>query len=215
MLGISTAATSSQRKGALIDAENARPYRVSMRVEPTDHPEIKLIVPTFNEDDRGRFVETYNAPRYAEFGILDVFVQDNWVLTRRQNTVRGLHFQLPPSAQAKLIWVTRGRIFDVAVDLRPHSLSFGRCVTTILGPVPMVQFYIPVGFAHGYCTLEPDSEVVYKTSAAYSPRNERALAWDDPALGIDWPVTPSDALLSLRDRNNPRLAELIGELVWR
>lgn len=167
-----------------------------MRVEPTEIPDVKLIKPVKHGDDRGFFVETYHASRYREAGIADVFVQDNRAVSKRAATVRGLHFQLPPFAQSKLIWVTSGRIFDVAVDIRPASASFGRHVAAVLDAETMQQLYIPSGFAHGYCTLDPDTEVIYKVSSPYSRAHEGAIAWDDPALGIVWPVPLGEALLS-------------------
>jgi len=122
--------------------------------------------------------------------------------------VRGLHFQTGPFAQAKLVSVTRGRILDVVVDLRRSSPAYGRHVPMELSAEAGQQLYVPVGFAHGFCTLEPDTEVMYKVSAPYSPGHDRGLAWDDPALGIAWPVAPERAILSDKDRIHPRLADL-------
>ncbi|MBN9265188.1 MAG: dTDP-4-dehydrorhamnose 3,5-epimerase [Hyphomicrobium sp.] len=137
-----------------------------------------------------------------------VFVQDNQSLSRRVGTVRGLHFQLAPRAQAKLVRVLRGAILDVAVDIRPGSETFGRHIAVRLSAAEQSQFYVPTGFAHGFCTLEPDSEIHYKTSDIYSPEHDRGLAWDDPTLGIDWGIFPADAILSERDHRHPRLTGL-------
>jgi dTDP-4-dehydrorhamnose 3,5-epimerase len=159
-------------------------------------------------DARGAFTETYSRRDFLALGIAEEFVQDNQSLSRRAGTVRGLHFQAPPHAQAKLVRVLRGRILDVAVDLRDGSPSFGRHVTVELAAEDARMLYIPVGFAHGFATRAPDTEVAYKASAPYAPGADRGLAWDDPTLGIDWGVGPQDAILSDKDRRLPRLAEL-------
>ncbi len=159
-------------------------------------------------DARGAFVETYSRRDFAGIGIEEDFVQDNQSLSRAVGTVRGLHFQLPPSAQAKLIRVLRGRILDVVVDLRRGSASFGRAALAELSAENGLMFYVPAGFAHGFVTREPDTEVAYKASAFYDPAADRGLAWDDPALGIDWGVDPAAATLSDKDRRWPGLAAL-------
>ncbi len=160
------------------------------------------------EDSRGVFIETYNRRDFTAVGIAEEFVQDNQSLSVHPGTVRGLHFQVPPAPQAKLVRVLRGRILDIAVDLRAGSPSFGRHVAAELSAENGLMFYIPVGFAHGFATQEPDTEVAYKVSALYAPGCDRGIAWDDPALGIDWGIDPATARLSDKDRVLPRLADL-------
>ncbi|MGH7054149.1 MAG: dTDP-4-dehydrorhamnose 3,5-epimerase, partial [Stellaceae bacterium] len=141
-------------------------------------------------------------------GIAVRFVQDNHSLSLQRGTVRGLHFQIPPFAQAKLVRVTRGAILDVVVDLRRGSPDFGRHVAAELSTAQWNQLFVPEGFAHGFCTIEPETEVTYKVNRPYSAAHDRGLLWNDPALGIPWPVSESEALLSERDRRHPPLAEL-------
>lgn len=172
-----------------------------------DIPDVKLITPRIFRDERGFFSETYNQQRLAEGGITGFFVQDNHSLSRRAGVVRGLHYQLPPHAQGKLIRVIRGAIFDVAVDIRPGSPTFGQHVTARLSAENWQQLWVPPGFAHGFCTLEPDTEVIYKVTDLYHPDSERGIRWNDPALAIDWPVSPSEVQLSDKDRQNPALAD--------
>jgi dTDP-4-dehydrorhamnose 3,5-epimerase len=159
-------------------------------------------------DHRGFFLETYSARDFAALGILDGFVQDNHSLSARPGTVRGLHFQLPPRAQAKLVRVLRGSILDVAVDLRRSSPGFGRHVAVELSAANARQLYIPAGFAHGFCTLEPDTEVAYKVSEVYAPDLDRSLAWDDPDLALPWPFEAEAVQLSDKDRRAPRFRDL-------
>lgn len=158
-------------------------------------------------DDRGFFSETWNEAAWREAGIDTVFVQDNHSLSRAGGTLRGLHFQSPPAAQAKLVRVTRGSAFDVAVDLRPKSPTYRQWAGVTLSADEWNQLLIPEGFAHGFLTLEPNTEVQYKTSAAYSPAYDRAIRFDDPALAIDWPLSAADFILSDRDRAAPMLSE--------
>lgn len=167
-----------------------------------------LVTPRRFGDHRGYFLETYAATDFAALGIGAAFVQDNQSLSAKRGTVRGLHFQVPPRAQAKLVRVLRGSILDVAVDIRRGSPSYGRHVAAVLSAENARQLYIPTGFAHGFCTLEPDTEVAYKVSDTYAPDCDRGLAWDDPALAIAWPVPAEDAELSAKDRKQPLLAEL-------
>ena len=159
-------------------------------------------------DDRGFFSETWNDAAWREAGIAITFVQDNHSLSRPRGTVRGLHFQSPPAAQAKLVRVTSGSAFDVAVDLRPASPTYRQWAGVILSAAEWNQLLIPEGFAHGFLTLEPDTEVQYKASAAYSPAHDRAIRFDDPALAIDWPMPAAELILSDRDRAAPSLAEV-------
>jgi len=159
-------------------------------------------------DARGAFVETYSRRDFAAIGIPDEFVQDNQSLSVAMGTVRGLHFQLQPHAQGKLVRVLRGRILDVAVDLRAASPSFGRHVAVELSAENGQMLWVPPGFAHGFVTRAPETEVAYKVTALYAPECDRSLAWNDPALGIDWGLAAADATLSDKDRRAPLLADL-------
>lgn len=159
-------------------------------------------------DPRGVFAETYSRRDFAALGIAEDFVQDNESHSLRAGTLRGLHFQTAPFAQAKLVRVLRGRILDIGVDLRRASPCCGRHVAVELAAGDGRQVYWPAGFAHGFCTLEDDTVVAYKVDAPYAPEHDRGLAWDDPALGIAWPVAPGEAILSDRDRLWPGLAAL-------
>lgn len=171
-------------------------------------PGILLISPVRHVDARGFFSESYNESAFHAVGVTNRFVQDNHSLSRRRGTVRGLHFQIPPHAQAKLVRVLRGAIFDVAVDIRSGSATFGKSAGALLSAENGDQLLVPAGFAHGYCTLEPDTEVLYKVDAAYSRDHERGLLWNDPALGLSWPETADPATLLERDRNWPVLRSL-------
>ncbi len=177
-------------------------------VEPTALPDVKIIQPKRFGDHRGFFSETYSRPAFAEAGITLDFVQDNHSLSAALGTLRGLHFQAPPFAQDKLVRVPRGRILDVAVDIRVSSPDFGRFVAVVLSAENWRQMLVPAGFAHGFITLEPGTEVIYKVSAAYSAEHDRGLAFDDPALGIDWGLPAERLTLSDKDRRHPRLADL-------
>lgn len=179
-----------------------------LNVKSTAIRDVKIITPKRIGDDRGFFSETYNRQRYAEAGIDIDFVQDNHSLSVKAGTIRGLHFQTAPFAQAKLVRVVRGSLLDVAVDIRRSSPTYGRHVAVELSAECGCQLFIPVGFAHGFCTLTPDTEIEYKVSAFYSAAHDRGLLWDDPALGIDWPVDATQAFLSEKDRRQPLLAEL-------
>ena len=180
----------------------------SMQVLGTDIADIKLLKPVRHVDSRGFFSEVFREDVLQEHRIDIHFVQDNHSLSVNKGVVRGLHFQIPPSAQAKLLRVTTGSIFDVAVDIRWRSPSFGRHFAGVLSADEWNQILIPEGFAHGYCTLEPDTEVTYKVSAYYSPEHDRGLLWNDPVLGIAWPVSANEALVSDKDRTHPVLSEL-------
>jgi len=178
-----------------------------MEVRSTQIPDVKLLVLQKHGDSRGFFSETYNRRDFAALGIGLEFVQDNQALSAPAGTVRGLHYQLAPAAQAKLVRVTRGRIFDVAVDIRRGSPSFGKFASSELSAEEWNQLYVPAGFAHGYCTLTADTEVIYKVSDYYNPVHERAIRWNDPAIGIPWPVGEAAAIISDRDRHSPLLAQ--------
>lgn len=159
-------------------------------------------------DARGAFIETYSRRDFAAIGIPDEFVQDNQSLSVHVGTVRGLHFQTPPHAQGKLVRVLRGRILDVAVDLRRSSPTFGQHVLAELSAQDGRMLWVPPGFAHGFVTREPETEVAYKVTALYAPDCDRSLAWNDPALGIDWGLAAEAATLSDKDRRAPLLADL-------
>lgn len=179
-----------------------------LHVESLSIPDVKLVTPPIFRDDRGFFSETHNAAAFASAGIHADFVQDNQSLSRSKGVIRGLHFQIKPRAQGKLVRVIRGAILDIAVDVRKGSPHFGEHVAVTLSAENWAQLWIPVGFAHGFCTLEPDTEVIYKVTGYYSPECDRGIAYDDPALGIVWPVPSSEAILSEKDRNQPRLADM-------
>ena len=179
-----------------------------IEVEPTAIPDVVLVKPKRFGDARGFFSEVYNERSFAAAGLPTAFVQDNHSWSAQAGTIRGLHFQSPPHGQAKLVRVVRGRVLDVAVDLRRASPTFGQHVAVELSAENWYQLLIPEGFAHGFCTLEPDCEVLYKVSGFYAPAHDHGLAFDDPALAISWPVAPADAVLSDKDRRHPRLAEL-------
>jgi dTDP-4-dehydrorhamnose 3,5-epimerase len=171
-------------------------------------PEIKLVRPRKHGDDRGFFSETYVQRDFAAAGIDVAFVQDNHSLSAERGTVRGLHFQTAPFAQDKLVRVTRGAVLDVAVDLRVGSPTYGKHVTAVLSARDWNQLFVPIGFAHGFMTLEPDTEVLYKVSNFYAPAHDKGLLWNDPALGIAWGLAEDEAVLSAKDKVQPRLAEL-------
>lgn len=168
---------------------------------------VKLVRPKRFGDDRGWFCETYNAGRYAEQGIGVTFVQDNHSMSRDVGVLRGLHFQVPPFGQDKLVRCVRGRIWDVAVDVRKGSPTWGKWVAAQLTAENGHQLFIPIGFAHGFVTLEPNCEVEYKCSALYAPQAEGGVIWNDPAIGLPWPLS-GDPVLSPKDKLLPTLREL-------
>lgn len=179
-----------------------------MLVTATAIPDVKLVTPRRHGDSRGWFSETYNRRALAEQGIEVAFVQDNQSYSREAGVLRGLHFQLPPFAQAKLVRVLRGRVLDVAVDLRRRSPTFGRHVAVELSAEDGVQLFIPVGFAHGFLTLEAETEVFYKVSAHYAPEHDSGIRYDDPEIGISWPLPEGrEPILSPKDAALPSLAE--------
>lgn len=168
---------------------------------------VRLLKPKRIEDERGWFVETYNHQRYLGLGVEAAFCQDNHSLSRPVGVLRGLHFQAPPHAQAKLVRCIRGRIWDVAVDIRAGSPTYGRWVGAELTADNGRQLYVPTGFAHGFVTLEPDTEVEYKVSAFYDRGSEGGLIWNDAALGLPWPLPPGGPIVSDKDQVLPGLAE--------
>lgn len=181
----------------------------SVRVVRAAIPDILLLEPVKHGDARGFFSETYRRSALAEHGVDVDFVQDNHSRSAARGTVRGLHFQKPPRAQGKLVRATRGAVLDVSVDIRRGSPTFGQHVAVRIGEEEWNQVYIPPGFAHGFCTLEPDTEVLYKVTDYYSPEHDAGLRWDDPALGIEWPVGADVATLSDKDTKHPLLADLV------
>jgi len=176
-----------------------------MKVTEARLPGVKLIDPAVFGDNRGFFMESYNAQTFAQNGIEHVFVQDNHSLSAEAGVLRGLHYQLNPKAQTKLVRVAAGAIYDVVVDIRKGSPTFGQWQGFILSAANKRQLLVPQGFAHGFCTLVPNSEVLYKVDELYSPEHDRGIAWNDPALGIDWPT--DKPILSDKDGRHPVLAE--------
>ena len=179
-----------------------------MQVERLNIEDIFLIVPTKHRDQRGFFSETYHNEVLAAEGLHAEFIQDNHVYSTERGVLRGLHFQIPPLAQGKLIRCTRGTILDVCVDIRNGSPTYGRHIAVELSAANWRQIWVPPGFAHGYLTLESDCEVIYKVTNYYAPDYERGLAWNDPSLGIDWRLPPNDLTLADKDHHNPRLTDI-------
>jgi dTDP-4-dehydrorhamnose 3,5-epimerase len=169
---------------------------------------VRLIVPRRHGDSRGWFTEVYSEPAFSALGIECRFVQDNHSLSVAPFTLRGLHFQTPPRGQDKLVRCIRGRIFDVAVDVRKGSPTYGHWVGAELSAENGHQLFIPIGFAHGFLTLEQDCEISYKCSDTYAPAQDSGLRWDDPAIGIDWPLPDSQSPeLSVKDNLQPLLRD--------
>jgi dTDP-4-dehydrorhamnose 3,5-epimerase len=181
-----------------------------MQVVDTAIPEVKIIIADRIGDTRGFFSEVWNLRDFTKAGIGVSFVQDNHAKSGKTGTLRGLHYQLPPMAQGKLVRVTRGAVLDVAVDIRRGSPSFGRHVAVELSAENWRQLWIPPGFAHGYCVIEDDTEVQYKVTEFYSPAHDRGIFWNDPALAIAWPVPREAIIVSDRDRRHPGLADQPG-----
>jgi dTDP-4-dehydrorhamnose 3,5-epimerase len=173
-----------------------------------------LIEPKRFGDHRGFFSETFNTARLAEAGFAKSFVQDNHSLSTEPGTVRGLHFQSPPFAQDKLVRVVRGAILDVAVDIRRGSPTFGDHVAVELSAENWRQLLVPAGFAHGFVTRAPDTEVIYKVTAYYAPDHDHGILWSDPDLGIDWGIDPEAARLSNKDPRQPRLRDIVSPFAW-
>ena len=178
-----------------------------MHIIATDIPDIKLIQPQKHADARGWLAETSSKSAFAAAGLPYGWAQENFVYSRPGGTLRALHFQAPPHAQGKFVTVIRGAIYDVAVDLRKGSPSFGRHVAVRLDRETFTQIWVPVGFAHGYLTLEPDTEVLYRVTTAYAPSSERGIRWNDPGLGIAWPSVPT-LTVNARDEAWPLLGDI-------
>ena len=176
---------------------------MSLVIEPFELQGVFLCRPKKFADPRGYFMETYNQRAYAEAGIACVFVQDNQSLSVRRGTIRGLHFQIPPEPQSKLVRVLHGSIFDVAVDLRRGSATYGRYCAATLTADGGEQLFVPVGFAHGFLSLEPDTVVAYKTDGFYASACDAGILWNDPDLGIAWPLDPADVTVSDKDAELP------------
>lgn len=171
---------------------------------------VRLAKPRRFADSRGYFVETFNERSFAKAGISARFVQDNQSYSTHRGTIRGLHFQLPPAAQAKLVRVLRGSVYDVAVDLRSGSPTYGQWVAETLTADGGEQVFVPRGFAHGFCTLEPDTIVAYKVDDFYAPASDSGLIWNDPAISVQWPVAPGEAVLSDKDLKLGHFADLVS-----
>lgn len=178
-----------------------------MQLIETAIPAVKILVPKKHGDHRGFFSEAYSQKTLQSVGIDAVFVQDNHSLSAERGVVRGLHYQVAPMAQDKLVRVIRGAILDIAVDIRKSSPTFGKHVSAIISAENWHQIFVPVGFAHGFATLEPNTEVIYKVTNYYSPSHERGIRWNDPKLQIDWQTNESTATLSPRDREHPMFAD--------
>ncbi|WP_309120819.1 dTDP-4-dehydrorhamnose 3,5-epimerase [Paenibacillus sp.] len=176
-----------------------------MDIFETKINDVKVLVPKAFGDSRGFFMESYNKVRMAEAGLDFDFVQDNQSLSKEVGVLRGLHYQLNPKAQTKLVRVLTGAIYDVVVDIRKESPTFGQWVGVVLSEWNKRQLLVPKGFAHGFCTITPDTQVFYKVDEFYSPEHDRGIAWNDPDLGIDWPT--SEPILSAKDQTHPRLKD--------
>ncbi len=173
-------------------------------------PGLVVLEPKQHGDDRGFFTETYNQTVLESLGLHANFVQDNQSLSTHKGTLRGLHFQTPPAAQVKLVRVLRGAVLDVCVDIRHGSPTFGRHACVTLSAQNGQQLWVPEGFAHGFCTLCPDTELAYKVSHSYAPAHDKGLAWNDPDLAIDWPLDAGTApILSNKDKTYPCLGEML------
>ena len=166
------------------------------------------IIPRKIEDERGYFSEIFKLDRFVERVPSVEFVQDNQSLSVKAGTVRGVHFQSNPAAQGKLVRCLAGKLFDVAVDLRTDSPTFGKWISTILLPENNNQLWVPVGFGHAFCSLEPNTIISYRVTSYYSPENDKGVAWDDPDIAIDWPAIADSETLSAKDRQQPSLADL-------
>ena len=175
-----------------------------MKASQTELEGVLLIEPTIHIDSRGRFFESYEKEKYRALGIREDFVQDNQSLSNK-NVLRGLHYRVDPE-QAKLVRVVKGEVFDVVVDIRKGSPTFGEWQSFILSSTNFLQLYVPVGFAHGFCVLSDVAEFLYKVSEYYSAEKEKGILWNDPDIGINWPI--SNPVLSNKDEGNPRLRNL-------
>jgi len=185
-----------------------------MQVQSFDIPDVKLITPRHIGDERGFFAETFRADLFAQHCCEVSFVQDNESLSAKPGTIRGLHFQSNPHAQGKLVRCTSGALFDVSVDIRQGSPTFGQWIGETLTPENGNQLWIPAGFAHGFCSLKPDTVICYKVTEYYNAECDKGLAWDDPAIAIAWPELADVDTLSAKDRKQPLLSELPAYFTW-
>ena len=185
-----------------------------MEIITTSIPDVKLVKPRRFGDHRGFFSEVYNRDAFEEAGLPHDFVQDNHSRSATRGTLRGLHFQTPPFAQTKLVRVLQGAILDVAVDLRHGSPTFGQHVAVELTDESWQQLLVPKGFAHGFVTLTEDTEVFYKVDAYYSPEHDKGVMWNDPDIGIDWPLDGIEPVISDKDARQPAFADLPASFVY-
>jgi dTDP-4-dehydrorhamnose 3,5-epimerase len=185
-----------------------------MQVERTKLRDVLILRPKKFGDERGFFSETFKVSVLAEYGVDLPWVQDNHSYSAAPGVLRGMHFQTAPFPQAKLVRVTKGALLDVAVDIRVGSPTYGEHVAVELSAENWAQLYVPIGFAHGFCTLTPDTEALYKVTSEYSPAHEGGVLWNDPDLGIEWPFSEADATLNARDRAWPRLRDLTSPYVY-
>lgn len=185
-----------------------------MQIVSLDIPDVKIVTPVKHGDERGFFSEIFSKPILHEAGIALDLIQENFALSAQRNTVRGLHFQTPPFAQDKLIQVLRGAIYDVAVDLRRNSPWYGQFVSAEISADSWNQILVPAGFAHGMCTLEPDTQVLYRVTAPYAPDCDGGIRWDDPDIAIPWPTSAAEAVLSERDAQLPLLADFDTPFIY-
>jgi dTDP-4-dehydrorhamnose 3,5-epimerase len=188
--------------------------RIGMRLQPMEIEDVLLLTPRRFADARGWFSETWSARAFAEAGVAAAFVQDNHSHSAMAGTVRGLHYQRPPFAQGKLVRAVRGRILDVAVDVRRSSPSYGRWVAAELSAENGAQLWIPRGFLHGFVTLEPATDVAYKVDAPYDAGSDGAVRFDDPDLAIDWGIDPKDAVLSDKDARAPAFRDFKSPFIY-
>lgn len=181
-----------------------------LEIIETAIPDVKIVKARRFGDARGFFTESYSARRWQEAGINAQFIQDNESYSVAKGTVRGLHFQLPPAAQAKLVRVLRGAVLDVAVDIRKNSPTYGQHVAVELSAAGGEQLFIPRGFAHGFCTTEAETYVAYKVDAYYAPEHDSGILWNDPSIGIKWPVEAGEAVLSDKDMLHSTFLEFVS-----
>jgi dTDP-4-dehydrorhamnose 3,5-epimerase len=192
---------------SLLDRAKVHTFIAAMECKPLDLPGAMVLRPRRFSDARGYFTETYNEKTFSAAGITAKFVQDNQSYSARRGTIRGLHFQLPPAAQSKLVRVLQGSVYDVAIDLRMGSPAYGRWQGETLTASGGEQLFVPRGFAHAFCTLEPDTVVAYKVDEFYAPSCDSGLIWNDPTLAIKWPVAPDEVVLSDKDLKLGRFAD--------
>lgn len=188
---------------------------MSMKVDRTNVLDVLAVIPQRFGDERGFFCESYSKRRFEEIGLSFDFVQDNYSISAKAGTVRGLHFQAPPHAQTKLVRCGRGRLLDIAVDIRKGSPTYGQWTSAEMSFENGVQLLIPHGFLHGFVTLEPDTEIIYKCDDYYAPECDGAVRFDDPDIGVDWGIDPLEAILSDKDRAAPFLKDFDSPFVYK